>query len=155
MSQSIDCGEGRVYNPLTGRCIKTTGVTAKRLGPGLSQVGSCDGSVYQTPSGISYCTKTKTLVERSKRSSASQISRVSNGNNVIITGSTPVRVDTRIAQALRNVRRTLQQKNQTIRQLRTKMASLSTGSKASRAKIQRQLDQCEKRVNALIGKINV
>lgn len=131
---TIDCGPDRIYNPDTGRCIKADGITAKKLVERLrtsSQRGDCDGTILQTPKGVPYCSKKATLVERAKRTKRGSTVAVAPPTNEAVV------VDTRIARALREVRKLLLRKNRRIRQLqqqirtsKAKMESLARGLRA-------------------------
>ena len=72
----------------------------------------------------------------------------------VITGSSQIRVDDRIAEALRDVKRTLVRKNERIRELRRQMETQSKSTKNKTGILEKQLAACEKRVNSLITKVS-
>jgi len=142
----INCGSGYIYNPDTGKCLKSEGQTAKKVRKKygkVSQYGQCDGEVMQTPSGASYCSSSGTIMQRKKREASKTIS-----------SQTQVRVDDRIAEALREVKRTLVRKNERIRELRAHVDMLSATSKTRTRSLEAQLQACEKRVDSLISKVS-
>jgi len=142
----INCGSGYIYNPDSGKCIKSGGQTAKKVIKKFGQVsqyGECNGEVMQTPSGVSYCSSAGTIMQRKKREAARTVSAQSQ-----------VRVDDRIAEALREVKRTLVRKNERIRELRAHVNALSSSSKTRTTSLEKQLQACEKRVDSLISKVS-
>lgn len=138
---NINCGQGYVYNPDSGKCIKATGSTAKKLakryGP-LSQSGDCDGLAMVSSRGVPFCSRAGTIMQRKSR-------LVTSGG--LLTGSSQVRVDDRIAEALREVKRTLVRKNARIRELK-KDRSVRV------RELERDLAACEKRVDTLISQVS-
>lgn len=59
MTQQIDCGADRVYNPKTGKCVKKTGKVGKDLlkqGKGR-RYAECGGVVVKDAKGVPYCKK--------------------------------------------------------------------------------------------------
>lgn len=136
----INCGSGYIYNPDTGKCIKSTGTTAKKVKAKygqVSQYGECEGEVFQTPSGVSYCSKRGMVMQAKQRKEA----------------QSSIRVDSRIADALREVKRTLVRKNERIRDLKRHLDSVSSSSKSRSQSLEKQLSACEKRVDSLISKV--
>jgi hypothetical protein len=142
----INCGSGYVFNPDSGKCIKQSGQTAKKIKKKfgtISQYGTCDGEVFESTAGIPYCSKSGTVMQKKMR----QGSRV-------VTGSSQIRVNDRIAEALREVKRTLVRKNERIRELRRQMESQSKTTKNRTGSLEKQLAACEKRVDSLITKLS-
>lgn len=145
MYSMINCGTGYVYNPDSGKCIKESGTTAKRLKKkygSVSQYGTCDGEVFQSVTGIPYCSKSGTVMQKKRRQASS-----------VVTGTSQIRVDDRIAEALREVKRTLVRKDARIRDLKRQVETQSTSSKSRTQSLEKQLQACEKRVDSLISKV--
>jgi uncharacterized protein YlxW (UPF0749 family) len=139
----INCGTGYVYNPDSGKCIKESGTTAKRLKKKygtVSQYGTCDGEVFQSVTGIPYCSKSGTVMQKKRRQTSSST-------------TSQLRVDDRIAEALREVKRTLVRKDQRIRDLRRQVETQTTTGKTRTKSLEKQLQACEKRVDSLISKL--
>jgi hypothetical protein len=144
MYRMINCGTGYVYNPESGKCIKESGTTAKRLKKkygSVSQYGTCDGEVFQSVSGIPYCSKSGTVMQKKRRQAS------------VVTSTSQLRVDDRIAEALREVKRTLVRKDARIRDLRHQVETQTTSGKSRTQSLEKQLQSCEKRVDSLISKL--
>jgi hypothetical protein len=142
----INCGTGYVYNPDSGKCIKESGTTAKRLKKkygSVSQYGTCDGEVFESVTGIPYCSKSGTVMQKKRRQASAST----------VTGTSQIRVDDRIAEALREVKRTLVRKDQRIRDLRRQIETQTTSGKSRTQSLEKQLQACEKRVDSLISKV--
>jgi hypothetical protein len=142
----INCGSGYVFNPESGKCIKQTGQTAKKIKKKygtISQYGTCSGEVFESTTGVPYCSKSGTVMQKKMRQGGQ-----------VITGSSQIRVDDRIAQALRDVKRTLVRKNERIRELRRQMETQTQSSKNKTGSLEKQLAACEKRVDSLITKVS-
>jgi len=139
---TVNCGPGYIYNPDTGKCIKEGGVTAKKVLKkygSVSRQGPCTGVVLQSARGLSYCSTAST-----KKASGS-------GS---MSGTGKITIDDRLKTALREVKRTLVRKDQRIRNLKTRVDTMSKDRGSQVSSLEKQLDMCEKRVDSLISKMS-
>jgi len=80
MTQQIDCGRDRVYNPKTGKCVKKDGKIGKDLikqGKGR-RYAECGGVVVKDAKGVPYCKKPTA----SKATAASKTTKASTSKAV-------------------------------------------------------------------------
>lgn len=144
----IDCGQGYIFNPETGKCIKEGGVTAKKVEKKygrVTQTGQCDGTVLTSASGIPYCTRSGSATLRSGSFGGGSGSGNSRG------GST-TRVDARLVEAIRRLRAAMIRKNKKILELKKSTDSLKKTHDKEIFKFENELRACEKRMNSLISK---
>lgn len=120
MTQQIDCGADRVYNPKTGKCVKKTGKVGKDLlkqGKGR-RYAECGGVVVKDAKGVPFCKKPRQSSASTGSTSKSKGSSTSKAASKATTNAALSRRDADTAlHKLRLIRETLRLRDRHIVEL--------------------------------------